>query len=74
MRYPEDDLVKMSNLSAKEQQFCSGTTPHKFSYETDQWAFDAGGLPVCQYCGVIDDRRVKAEKQATKGGRRGMVS
>jgi DNA invertase Pin-like site-specific DNA recombinase len=67
MRYPEDDLVKMSDLSEKEQQFCSGTMPHKFSKDTTQWAFDAKGLPICQSCGVIDDRHVKLKKEGDKG-------
>jgi hypothetical protein len=76
MQHHQHDLVKMSHLSEKEQQFCSSRIdkPHKFSYETDNWWFDAGGLPICQYCGVIDDRDVKPDSRATKGRRRKMTS
>src|ERR671918_485933 len=43
MQYHQPDLVKMSHLSEKEQQFCSSRIdkPHKFSYETNNWWLDA---------------------------------
>jgi hypothetical protein len=76
MRYQQHDLVKMSDLSAQEQQFCSGRMdkPHKFLKDTTEWAFDAKGLPVCKFCGVIDDRHVTPEKRMTKGKRRKMAN
>jgi hypothetical protein len=60
MQYQQHNLVKMSDLSEEDQKICSSRLdkPHKFSKNMKQWAFDAKGLPVCKYCGVIDDRDV----------------